>query len=211
MRKITAFLAIFMFLMVTLAPAVMAEVRLVIQPMDNDAAIVTAEGARAFGFSVISAKSPLITASRGPAIIKEIAPGRIDVAGFKATEVLIRGTNWRIGDPVGLDKDGNIGSALVIDKRLPATFRLMQNYPNPFNPETEISFQIPEAGRVRLDVYNAVGQRVRTLTDEVMSAGTHNVIWNAADDAGNKLTSGMYIGRLSLENQRQTIRMVLLK
>ena len=210
MRKITAFLAIFMFLMVTLAPAVMAEVRLVIQPMDNDAAIVTAEGAKAFSFT-ISGHPVDVVSTAGPALIHRISETSVEAGGFRISEFLVRGAGWKITDPLAMDENGKIGPALIIDNRLPVGFALAQNYPNPFNPETEISFQIPESGRVRLDVYNAIGQKVRTLVDEVMASGTHNVMWNATDDAGNKLTSGMYIGRLSLENQRQTIRMVLLK
>ena len=211
MRKNTWFLtlAICMFLMVTLAPALMAEVRIVIEPVDGNTAVVVAENSRAFGFSVISAKSPVITSSRGPAIIKEMAPGRIDVAGFKATEVAIRGTNWRIVDPIAMDKDGKIGPALIIDNRLPVGFALAQNYPNPFNPETEISFSVPTAGPVELAIYNSLGQRVATLVNSNLQAGQHAVKWNANN--GDQMTSGMYLYRLTIGGSSATRRMILLK
>jgi len=89
---------------------------------------------------------------------------------------------------------------------LPHDFALDQNYPNPFNPTTTISFSLPEAGNVKLDIYNIMGQTVATLVDEYRQAGTHEVIWNA-----NGIASGVYFYRLTAGEFTDTKRMLLLK
>jgi hypothetical protein len=87
----------------------------------------------------------------------------------------------------------------------------MQNYPNPFNPITEISFSLPNAGHVKLEVYNIMGQRVTTLVDEYREAGTHSVTWNSKNDAGHEVSSGVYFYRLESGSFTETRKMVLLK
>ena len=89
---------------------------------------------------------------------------------------------------------------------VPEEYELYQNYPNPFNPSTNIKFNLPEAGNVRLDIFNILGENVTTLIDEEMSAGTHNVIF----DAGN-LPSGIYIYRLQTNSFSQTKKMLFIK
>jgi endonuclease I len=88
----------------------------------------------------------------------------------------------------------------------PAIIELSQNYPNPFNPATEIAFNLPEAAEVRLDVFSINGQQVASLADERMSAGTHQLRF----DAGN-LASGVYLYRLQTPTETITRKMTLLK
>jgi len=76
----------------------------------------------------------------------------------------------------------------------PKEFSLAQNYPNPFNPATTVKFSLPEQSRVRLTIYNALGQIVGTLVNEVMEQGYYSIIWNA-----NEAASGMYIYSFSAE------------
>jgi cytoskeletal protein CcmA (bactofilin family) len=90
-------------------------------------------------------------------------------------------------------------------------FALEQNYPNPFNPSTTIRFSIPEADRVTLTVYNIRGQRISTLVDNVLEAGTHQFTWNASAVPNVTVSSGMYFYVLEYRNMRQIKRMLLVK
>jgi len=85
------------------------------------------------------------------------------------------------------------------------------NYPNPFNPETDINFSLPERTQVSLIVYNILGERVKTLVNQAMEAGTHSVHWDSKDEAGNSVASGIYFYRLKTENFDKTMKMVLMK
>ena len=89
----------------------------------------------------------------------------------------------------------DLDAALTI-RKIPETFELSQNYPNPFNPQTQIRFGLPEPTRVRLDIYNVLGQRVRTLMDEEMEAGYHTLMWDGRVSGGSLAASGIYMYRL---------------
>ena len=78
----------------------------------------------------------------------------------------------------------------------PAGFTLHQNYPNPFNPVTVIPFSLEISGFVRLDLYNMLGQKIRTLISGYYSEGHHSVTWNGLDDNGLSAAAGVYIYRL---------------
>jgi hypothetical protein len=100
--------------------------------------------------------------------------------------------------------------ALVLDapggSSFPAQFALQQNFPNPFNPATTIRYVIPAAGRVRLDVFNVIGQLVATLVDGRQDAGTYRAQFDARGVA-----SGVYFYRLTWEGSVAVQKMVLLK
>ena len=94
----------------------------------------------------------------------------------------------------------------------PEVFSLVDNYPNPFNPATTIRYALPQAADVELTVYNVVGQPVRTLVAEAQSAGRYVVEWDATDDRGYSVSSGMYFYRLQAGDAfRQVKKMLLLK
>ena len=93
---------------------------------------------------------------------------------------------------------------------LPARLHLGQNYPNPFNPSTIIPYQLPAPTRVRLEVFNILGQRVATLVDGERPAGFHTAAWNATDASGRGVGSGVYLYRLLGGGERLTRSMVLL-
>jgi len=76
---------------------------------------------------------------------------------------------------------------------IPDKFSLLQNYPNPFNPETEIRFELPEVSNVVITIYNMLGQKIQTLTNQTYEAGYHSVMWNGKDVRGASVASGVYI------------------
>jgi flagellar hook assembly protein FlgD len=94
---------------------------------------------------------------------------------------------------------------------VPTTYALQQNFPNPFNPSTTIEFQLPASGFVELKVYDIAGREVTTLVSDVKNAGTHRIQWNAVDDRGMKISSGVYFYRISAGQFNQIKKMILLK
>ena len=94
---------------------------------------------------------------------------------------------------------------------LPTELVLAQNYPNPFNPATTISFELPTPQNVRLVVYNIAGQEIRTLVNESLAAGVHDIIWDARNDAGQALPTGVYYYRLYTEKEVLTKKLLLAK
>ena len=94
----------------------------------------------------------------------------------------------------------------------PEVFALANNFPNPFNPATTIKYALPQAADVHLTVYNVVGQVVRTLVAEHQNAGRYVVEWDATNDSGHSLSSGMYFYRLEAGGEfREVKKMLLLK
>jgi flagellar hook assembly protein FlgD len=88
----------------------------------------------------------------------------------------------------------------------PRNFELNQNYPNPFNPTTEISFNMEKPGHVNLEIYNIIGQKVKTLVDRHMDTGTHSVEWDASNCA-----SGIYFYKITINGVSQSQKMLLTK
>ena len=89
---------------------------------------------------------------------------------------------------------------------VPSSFELFQNYPNPFNPNTSIKFKLEENGFVTLNVYNVLGQKVKTLVSEELTFGTHQVDFDAS-----ALSSGVYFYKLESGKQTSVRKMMLLK
>jgi hypothetical protein len=82
---------------------------------------------------------------------------------------------------------------------LPKEYALYQNYPNPFNPTTKIRYALPIDSKVKAEMYNLLGQRVKTLVSTDQAAGYHTVEWNGTNDQGAPLASGLYMLRLSAD------------
>lgn len=115
-------------------------------------------------------------------------------------------TSWSLyNELIASDVDHNENEVL------PETFTLAQNYPNPFNPQTTIAFDLPSRQAVSLTIYNVAGQRVKDLTQGILSAGYHALTWNGSDDGGTQAASGVYFYRLSTEQGQATRKMVLLR
>jgi len=94
---------------------------------------------------------------------------------------------------------------------LPKEYSLRGNYPNPFNAKTIISFALPKESRVTLDVYNILGQKVKTLLDGTMAAGNYNQEWDGTDHNGLGVSSGVYLYKLKADNFTRVNRMTFLK
>jgi len=161
-------------------------------------------------------------------LTREIEPGQVILADVIAGDGTAAGDGalanlifWRIGSDgtatvsVDLarvfDGTGGVNVLSTMSHLIPSAYALSQNYPNPFNPETQIAYSLPEAGRVRLIVYNLLGQTVRTLVDEPQAAGRHSVRWDGRDEAGRRLASGVYLYRLKAKEFSAVRRMVMVK
>ena len=108
--------------------------------------------------------------------------------------------NFRV-NPIWMKRNfGNNETAAITE------YKLYDNFPNPFNPSTEIYYQLPSDGNVKLRVYNLMGQEVMTLVNEFKEKGMYNVTFNAG-----RLASGMYIYKLEAGSFIQVKKMLLTK
>ncbi len=121
-------------------------------------------------------------------------------------------------DPAGwlfslnyIDVEVSATTTGVGDGLVPDALDLSGNYPNPFNPATTIAFAVPSEGPVRLTVFDARGRQVRTLVDEAMLPGRHEVDWDGRDGDGRLLAGGVYYHRLEAGGEVRVGKMVLLK
>ena len=110
-----------------------------------------------------------------------------------------------------ITQSGEAPSALAKTASLPTEFTLAQNYPNPFNPTTRIRYALPQGTNVTLKVYNTMGEEVRTLVSGYREAGNYDVEWNATNNFGARVASGVYLYRLQGEGLNEVKRMVLLQ
>ncbi len=137
--------------------------------------------------------------------------------GAGLAEISINGINVSCGDqdcmgnlrpnPAGTNPDigayehelgDPVTDVLTMQDAVPTEFSLAQNYPNPFNPSTTIRYDLPQAGRVLLTIYNISGQHIRTLVDEEQNAGSYERLWDATDSWGRSVSSGIYFYRCQI-------------
>jgi hypothetical protein len=116
----------------------------------------------------------------------------------------MNGAATRLDRSVGVEHE-------ISSSTLPKQFCLEQNFPNPFNPSTTIRYDLPKPVRVKLEIYNIVGRKVRTLVDEDMAAGRKQVLWDARDDAGLTVGSGVYFYRMAAGDFSKTQKMMVIK
>ena len=107
----------------------------------------------------------------------------------------------------------NVGYVVGVgDLPSPEVHVLLPNVPNPFNPTTLIRYEVAgQAARVRVEIFDSTGRRVRLLLDEVQDSGRQSIPWNGTDDAGRPLSSGLYLCQLSLPGFSESQKLVLLK
>ncbi len=123
--------------------------------------------------------------------------------------------NQNLRQVLELPLDGDVRivqvESLAAAKAVAATSGLAPNVPNPFNSATQIAYHLSSPGPVQLVIYNVLGQPVRTLVDQFQAAGSYQAQWDARDQRGTSLSSGVYITRLSYPGGEQTQRLLYLK
>jgi len=102
-------------------------------------------------------------------------------------------------------------SGTPMKKALPLAFRLYPNYPNPFNPVTTISYDLLEAGYVKLAVYDLRGEKVVTLIKGNQAAGSYKINWDGTNQHGELVTSGLYFLRIASGKYLRTHKMVFIR
>jgi hypothetical protein len=103
--------------------------------------------------------------------------------------------------------------SIVTESETPPAYcnELLQNYPNPFNPVTTISYYLPDAARVTLNIYDVSGHRIACLVDEYQEKGRHYIQWNGEDSSGIPVSSGVYFYRMQADKETITRKMALLR
>jgi hypothetical protein len=108
--------------------------------------------------------------------------------------------------------EGDIATDVGNETAAPTVFRLYPNVPNPFNPVTTLQYDLPEASRVNLRIYDVAGRLVRVLERAVHRApGQHRALWDGGDESGRGVSSGIYFYTLEAGDFRQVRKMVLLR
>ncbi len=95
---------------------------------------------------------------------------------------------------------------------VPAVFSVEQNYPNPFNPETSIRYNLSQTAPVRVEIFDQLGRKVRTLVNgEMQQQGYHSKLWDGRDDSGRGVATGIYIYKVTAGKESIAKKMVLQK
>ena len=96
---------------------------------------------------------------------------------------------------------------------IPATHTLKSNYPNPFNQSTIFEYSITglKLQRVELEIYNILGQKIKTLVNKKQSGGNYIIQWNGCDDSGQAVASGIYVYQLRVADYSEDKKLVILR
>jgi hypothetical protein len=97
-----------------------------------------------------------------------------------------------------------------IEQNIPLVPVLHNNYPNPFNPETTIKFSIPEDSKVKLTIYNIKGQKVKTLVNDELEKGIHEVLWTGKNDNNKSVASGVYFYKFDVNDKTRSVKKCLM-
>jgi hypothetical protein len=127
------------------------------------------------------------------------------VQNFGSYELVLQAAKSGLYELTPLGVEDNLEAAV------PTQSELLQNYPNPFNASTKISYQLTEAARTRLEIFNLRGELVRSLVNDVQSPGSYQVNWDGTDSEGGEVSSGLYFYRLTSGEVSQTQKMSLLR
>ncbi|SHK21145.1 DUF5666 domain-containing protein [Rhodothermus profundi] len=165
---------------------------------------------------LINAQTVVVNAQQQPINWSDIQPGQqVVVQGRRVASAGKAGT-YLAGTTYVADYVTVLGNASTTNTEapaLPVAFELAPSYPNPFRQQTTIRFTLNGTGPqpVTLEIYNVLGQRVRMLIQMMLPPGLHEVTWDATDETGRPVASGLYLYRLRVGNQVQTRSMVLMR
>ena len=124
-------------------------------------------------------------------------------SGLNPSSLFMAQLNERLDPVVAVDEINNILSY--------NEFELFQNYPNPFNPSTTISYNLPIKGNVKIDIYDAVGQNIKTLVNSIKEAGFNSIVWNGNNKFNLPVNSGVYFYTVQTDQGRFSDKMMLIK
>lgn len=140
-------------------------------------------------------------------------------AGFAGSyRVTVSSEDWltplgQIVDDAGSQAEGSVCGTPVDAPSTPGIDRdqLVGAFPNPFNPRTTVSFEIAREGAVQVQIFDVRGRGVRTLVDEPMASGRHQIVWDGLGDDGRRVASGVYFVRMESREGRDGLKLLLLK
>ncbi len=118
-------------------------------------------------------------------------------------------STWAFLDPPTFNRANDDTSGLPDDT--PTAMILSQNFPNPFNPGTQLNYELPRAGLVRINIFDVKGRQITTLVNEIKDAGQFFIKWQGMDGQGHRVPSGLYFARMEFEQQIQTRTMTLVR
>jgi hypothetical protein len=167
-------------------------------------------------YSLISAGTTSLTGTIGDnALVAGVGPLDIASSGeIEMAAVIASGNSIdeiRLALRKGEDRYSQVTGTDGGDADLPRAFSLDQNYPNPFNAETTIRFSLPSGGDCRFEIIDILGRTVRSFDLQGLPAGSQSVNWDARDDDGHDVATGVYFYRLSFGNSSEARKMILLK
>lgn len=160
----------------------------------------------------------LVDEKEARTFLKEYGPVGLHFIGLDGTDYLVPDI-FLLGEPVPLHADADVpilpqpdaDKPDQPDHAAPNVTALFSAYPNPFNPSTTIPFQLKSTERVSLRIYDAQGSLVRTLKDETMPAGKHEVLWNGHDANDRQVATGVYFVQLRAGEFQATKKIVMIK
>ncbi len=152
----------------------------------------------------------LVESAQRASIILNIFPEALSAGRFNANIVIAN--NDFLNTPKIIPLHFDYITRVAEETHVPTSFKLHQNYPNPFNSETQIRYDVPEKGLVKLDIYNLLGQKIRRLVEKNQMAGSHAITWDGCDKLGRSVGSGIYFYMIQLNNKKFPVqKMVVLK
>lgn len=142
--------------------------------------------------------SDIVESANGKTLIYNLVNGTLETSSFTFEDTP---ENMIVASSAG----ENVQVAIVSE------YVVMSNYPNPFNPQTTISYELNVSGDMELAVYNMLGQQIVSLVNGFVEAGDYSMVWNSMDANGNEVSSGIYVLKLTTDNQVVSNKITLLR